>query len=250
MIKNTMSNGASKISILKWFAIFLIIILVIVNEFLISTIALAVGGKKTIWLAANEKINRLFPQKVSTNIIDIVMARGVPEIYGTELGVSFDNVQPSIDIMKKYDQSEYGNGEIKLSGDKMTRYIKIGKMIACEFCCNATTMVFDDGRAACACGHSIAMRGLLAYLIEKHGSEYSDDQMLRELARWKGIYFPAQMVKKVTNEVSSGKYSNDVTAILTGIDKDELKKTIKDAPANPADNGGASQPLPGQQGGC
>lgn len=247
-----MSNGVNKISILKWFAIFLIIVFVIVNEFLISTITLAVGStKKTLWIAMNDKINKIFPQKISMNIVDIIMAHGVPDGYGAEMNVSFDRVQESMNIMKVYDQSEYGNGQIKLTGDKMNRYIKIGKMIACEFCCGAAALVYDDGKPACACAHSQAMRGLMAYLIEKHGNEYSDDQILHELARWKGVYFPAQMVKKMTNEVSGGSYSPDINALLTGVDKNKLKQSIENAPASPANNGaGAPSPLPGQQGGC
>lgn len=238
-----------KISVLKIFSIILIALFLIINEFLISTIALAIGGKKTMWLAANEKINKLFPKKISANVVDIVLSRGIPEGYGAELNVSFDRIPESMNAMKVYDQDlKYGNGQIKLSGDKMSRYIKIGKMIACEFCCGAKTMVFDDGSAACGCAHSQAMRGLLAHLIEKRGNEYSDDQILRELARWKGLFFPKAMVEKVTNEVASGKYSDDVNALLMSVNKDELKKTIKDAPASPSNNN--LQPLPGQQGGC
>jgi len=251
MIKNIISNGVNKISTLKWFAIFLIIVLLIANEFLISSIALAVGSNKTIWLAASGEINRLFPQKTSLDAVSIIMAHGVPDGYGAEMNVSFDKVQESMNIMKIYDQSQYGNGQIKLTGDKMNRYIKIGKMISCEFCCSAKTLIFDDGKPACGCAHSQAMRGLMAYLIEKHGNEYSDDQILHELAKWKGVYFPAQMVKKMTNEVASDSYSPDINALLTGMDKNKLKQNIKNAPASPANNGSnASSPLPGQQGGC
>jgi len=215
-------------------AIFLIIVFVIVNEFLISTIALAIGGKKTLGIMMEENMKKMFPSKKSDiNVMNIVLAHGMPEIYGMELNVSFDKVSESMEAMLKYDQSEYGNGQIKLEGDKMARYIKIGKMIACEFCCGVKTLVFDDGKAACGCKHSQAMRGLAAYLIEKHGTEYSDEQILRELAKWKGVYFPSAMVGKVTRELSTGNYSPDVKDLLSGIYTDKLKKSIKDAPASP-----------------
>lgn len=244
-----MPNGVNKISILKWFAIFLIIIFVIVNEFLISDITLVSGSdKKTMWLAMNANINKIFGQKISMNVVDIILSRGVPDGYGMEMNVSFDKIPESMEAMLKYDQSEYGNGQIKLSDDKFKRYINIGKQIACEFCCGAKTLVFDDGKAACGCKHSQAMRGLSAYLIEKHGGEYSDEQILRELAKWKGVYFPSAMVGKVSKEISAGQYSPDVNALLVGIDTEKLKKSIKDAPTSPSNNN--SQPLPGQQGGC
>lgn len=238
-----------KISVLKIFAIILIAVFLLINEFLISGIALAIGSnKKTLWLAASEMVSKIFPSKTSADIVSVVLAHGMPAGYGAELNVFFDKVSESMEAMLKYDQSEYGNGEIKLAGDKLKRYIDIGKKIACEFCCTAKTLVFDDGKAACGCKHSQAMRGLAAYLIEKHGGEYSDEQILRELAKWKGVYFPAAMVGKVSQEISSGNYSPDVNALLIGADIEKLKKGLKDAPASPSNNN--SQPLPGQQGGC
>lgn len=183
------------------------------------------------------------------SVADIVLARGVPEGYGSELNVSFDKVSEAMNAMKVYDQDpDYGNGQIKLANDKMKRYSDIGKKIACEFCCTAKMLVSgENGKAACACAHSQAMRGLMAYLIEKHGSEYSDEQILRELARWKGVYFPAKMVEKVTRELNSGNYSPDTAALLTDMDKNKLKENIKNSPSQPAKS---NEPLPGQQGGC
>jgi hypothetical protein len=40
------------------------------------------------------------------------------------------------------------------------------------------------------------MRGLSKYLITKHGSEFSDDEILSELAKWKALYFPGQTQAK------------------------------------------------------
>ncbi len=238
----------SKISVLKIFSISLIAALLIINEFLIASISLAAGSsRKTVWLAVSEKLSKIFLSKTSVDVISVVLAHGVPERYGAELNVSFDRVPESMEVMLKYDQT-YGNGEIKLTGDKLKRYIDIGKKIACEFCCGAKTLVFDDGKAACGCKHSQAMRGLAAYLIEKRGAEYSDEQILRELAKWKAVYFPAAMVGKVTRELTAGNYSPDVNALLIGVNIEKLKKSVKDAPVIPSGNN--SQTLPGQQGGC
>lgn len=235
----------------KILRIFLIVFLasnIIFNEFLITGIASDIGSDKTMGAQMNMMTNRIFSRVRSASVVEVVMARGVPEKYGAELNLSFDRVQESMNAMKVYDQSEYGKGQIKLSGEKMKRYAGIGQKIACEFCCSAKAITREDGTAACACGHSVAMRGLAAYLIEKHGNEYTDDEILRELARWKGVYFPRQMVDKVTRELNSGSYSADVSALLSNVDKDKLKQSIKDAPVSPSNNG--EKNLPGQQGGC
>lgn len=237
-----------KNKILRVFLILLLLFNVIFNEFLITEIASGVGSDKTIGIQMQMASAKIFPASQSVGVTELVMARGVPEKYGTEMGLNFDKVQQSMDIMKKYDQSQYGSGQIKLDGEKMKRYANIGKQISCEFCCSAKAITREDGSAACACGHSIAMRGLAAYLLDKHGNEYTDDQILHELAQWKGVYFPKQMVDKITRELGSGNYSPDVAALLANIDKEKLKKSLKDAPAVPSGSNG--QGLPGQQGGC
>lgn len=40
------------------------------------------------------------------------------------------------------------------------------------------------------------MRGLTKYLITKHGAEYTDEQLLEEAGKWKGLFFPGQMALK------------------------------------------------------
>jgi len=47
------------------------------------------------------------------------------------------------------------------------------------------------------------MRGLAKYLIKNHNSEYSDDEILEELGKWKTLFFPAQITKKA--EILNGK---------------------------------------------
>lgn len=227
---------------------FLLLINFAFNEYLIADVAANIGSQETLGAKISLAMNKIFPpKKIDASVIDIVIARGVPAKYGAELNLSYDKIQESMNIMKQYDQSQYGKGLIKLDAEKMKRYTNIGTMISCEFCCTAKSITREDGSAACACGHSIAMRGLIAYLVDKHGDGYTDQQILHEIAQWKGSYFPAKMVEKVTSEIASGVYSPDVAALLENVDKDKLKENIKNAPAvSPA----SGQHLPGQQGGC
>lgn len=125
-------------------------------------------------------------------IKDEVTPLGIPDLYGEELGVSFDRVQEAIDTVSPFDPT-YGLPEkkIKLTGDNQKRYIKIGSAIACEYCCGAKTLVFANGEAACGCAHSQMMRGLAAYLI-KTQPQLTDGEILEELEKWKAAFFPKE----------------------------------------------------------
>ncbi len=121
-----------------------------------------------------------------------VSPKGEPKIYGKELGIKYDDISTSnpqksdatIAVLAKFDNS------ISLSGADLERYVKIGSEIACEYCCGAQTLVFSNGQAACGCAHSYAMRGLAKYLIKNHPKEYTDDEILEELGKWKVLFFP------------------------------------------------------------
>ncbi len=238
--------------LIKMVVVVLLVSSITFNEVLITEVAQAIGGQKTLGSMISGKMSGIFPaKKIDGSVVDIVIARGIPAVYGAELYLSYDKVQESMNIMKQYDQSQYGKGLIKLNAEQMKRYADVGTKISCEFCCTAKAITREDGSAACACGHAIAMRGLIAYLIDRHGGEYTDEQILHEIAQWKGSYFPAKMVQKVTDQIASGVFTPDVAALLNNVDKDKLKENIKNAPATPANGGNTpAQPLPGQQGGC
>ncbi len=158
-----------------------------------------------------------------------VAPTGVPSIYGNELGISYDDVSANdpqkadqtISVLRNYDES------ITLQGNDLDRYISITSQISCEYCCGAKSIIFTKedeqrieqqiqdaiksgkitadqadqyrqkaGGAACGCAHSFAMRGLAKYLITKHSSEYTDEQILEELAKWKTLFFPGPMSTK------------------------------------------------------
>jgi hypothetical protein len=120
-----------------------------------------------------------------------VIPSGVPANYGTDLSVSFDEVQASIDVMAKLDPT-FGENPIVLTGPDLERYVRTASATACKYCCTATTLVKPDGTAACSCEHSQAMRGLAAYLITNSPDEYSDEELVGELNRWRAVFFPRQ----------------------------------------------------------
>ena len=135
--------------------------------------------------------------KTSAQSSDVIPT-GVPKIYGDELKIKYDDVSPSdprkadstIKLLGNYDQT------ISLDGELKTRYIAIASQISCEYCCGAQSIIFSNGEAACGCAHSFAMRGLAKYLLKNHAKEYTNDQILEELGKWKTLFFPSQMIEK------------------------------------------------------
>lgn len=155
---------------------------------------------------------------IQTGIQDVsalnVIPKGVPDVYGKELGIKYDDV--SINDLQKTESTinklALFDNNINLEGDLLTRYIKtryikITNSISCEYCCGAQAITFSNGQAACGCAHSYAMRGLAKYLLTKH-SEMIDDEILNELGKWKTLFFPdsinakAQILKEKNIELN------------------------------------------------
>ena len=161
-----------------------------------------------------------------------VIPTGVPKIYGAELGVTFADPVNSMAVLAKMDD---GNG----MPDKTmnARYVKIGSQIACEYCCGANTLVFETGQAACGCAHSYAMRGLAKYLISKHGAEYTDEQILEELGKWKTMFFPKPILTKAVEFATAGK---DINTLDLTTNKFRGFKAPAAAPATSGSSGVAN----------
>ena len=125
-----------------------------------------------------------------------VIPTGVPGIYGSELGISFDDVSTLDPNKADATIKKLGNLDtsITLSGADKERYInvlyKMENGMSCEYCCGARAIIFENGEPACGCAHSYAMRGLAKYLITNHGEEYSDAELLEEVGKWKVLFFP------------------------------------------------------------
>lgn len=127
-----------------------------------------------------------------------VIPTGVPAVYGEELGISFDDVSSA--TPQKADATlrklAVLDSEITLSGAELQRYIDIASQISCEYCCGAPSVITSTGDAACGCAHSAAMRGVAKYLISQHGDEYTDDEVLEEMGKWKTLSFPGLITAK------------------------------------------------------
>ncbi len=158
----------------------------------------------------------------SLSLSDII-PKGIPAVYGKEMGVSYDSVSPNNPqladaTIAKLTQSE----NLELKDVQMERYIKVAGSISCEYCCGAKSLIFDNGERACGCAHSYAMRGLAKYLITKH-PEMSDEDILSELGKWKVLFFPEihEQKAKILEEkgIDPKNYINLASNLYRGIEK-------------------------------
>ena len=152
-----------------------------------------------------------------------IIPKGTPNVYGEELGVSYDDV--SINNPKLADltiQKLTAYEDEALNAELMQRYIKIGSSISCEYCCGAQAIIFSNGQAACGCAHSYAMRGLAKYLLINH-PDMTDEQILNELGKWKVLFFPGVHEQKAqvleSQEIDSTNYVNLASNLYRGAEK-------------------------------
>jgi hypothetical protein len=166
---------------------------------------------------------------IGTVSAESIIPTGTPAVYGEELSISYNDVSPSdpgladstIDKFKKYE-------DLELTADQMERYIKVVGSISCEYCCGAKSIIFEDGKRACGCAHSYAMRGLAKYLIINH-PDISDQELLSELGKWKVLFFPGIHEEKAqvleAQGIDSSNYINLASNLYRGIEKGQASSS-------------------------
>ena len=178
-------------------AVVLMVFVLLVNSLNILQMQEMKGGG--VMAAQQDNIAGMAAQQSSFSPSGIdILPKGIPAVYGAELGVSYDDVSASNQQKADSTINKIGmlDQQIKLSGADKERYITIAGQISCEYCCGVESIIFKDGSAACSCQHSFAMRGIAKYLIKNHPAEFTDEQILEELSKWKILFFPSQMAKK------------------------------------------------------
>lgn len=141
----------------------------------------------------------LFPElksiKNEQDAIAIMIPTGTPE-YSRDLGgISFDDPVTSMEYLAKWYPAI--NSEIKNNNPEIwQRYLKLAaapRGISCEYCCGVGPQgITADGAPKCACQHLPALLGLTLGLMKN--TDYSDAQVLREVMKWKTLFFPQNMV--------------------------------------------------------
>ena len=234
----------------------LVAVLILFNQVQISQASALAGLSSPLTFKSfSSKTSLALTGDPSKDAFTVVIPRGVP-FYGEELGVSFEDPIKSLETIANLDPA-YGRNKVQLDAAQKQRYISIltTPTITCEFCCGVKTAVTKTGEPACGCKHVWAIRGLAAYLIVNYPT-LSDDEIKREVMKWKGLFFPKQMIQRYVQEVQSGQYTPDIAALLLSVDESKIK-SAKTPSASGSNTDTSAQPtsadinsLPDMVGGC
>ncbi len=141
----------------------------------------------------------VFPELKNINneqdAIAIMIPSGTPEYSSALGGISFDDPVTSMEYLAKWYPTI--NSEIKDNNPEMwQRYLKLAaapRGISCEYCCGVGPQgITADGTPKCGCQHLPALLGLTLGLMKN--TDYSDAQVLKEVMKWKTMFFPQNMV--------------------------------------------------------
>ena len=128
------------------------------------------------------------------DIANNVIPTGIPG-YGAEAGVAFDDALQAQQVWGSYEQS------IQLSGEEEQRWSKIVNAFTCDYCCGSPQNPTIITR--CGCAHAKAARGMAKWFIKNYGSQYSDEEIYGEMARWYALWYPGPTVKRIAEELQA-----------------------------------------------
>lgn len=141
----------------------------------------------------------VFPElKTATSedeILAIMLPTGTPEYSEALGGISFDDPINSLDYLAKW---YYPLTKEVEENDPETwqRYLGLAaepRGISCEFCCGIGAQgITKEGKSRCGCQHNPAVLSLTMGLIQS--TDYNDAEVLREVMRWKTLFFPQSMI--------------------------------------------------------
>ena len=179
-------------------AIGVVAVLMLFNQYTISSISSSLGGKSLSFGSGPTAGKTSSAVKVEAgadvvkNVMAIMIPKGLPKDYGQEVGVSFDDPVPSLTKMAQLD---YKISTDSLNAEQKQRFIEVGTKISCEFCCSAPSVIDSQARDLCGCQHAAAFRGLAKHIIINH-PDWTNEEILWDLTKWKTEFYPRNMVQK------------------------------------------------------
>lgn len=133
--------------------------------------------------------------KTSEDAMAMLFPTGIPE-YGQDLGVSFDDPVGSLDKLSKMYRGLKTEVQQK-NPEAFKRFVNLASNpygISCEYCCGVGPIGADkNGESRCGCQHNPALLTVALYLSAY--TDYSDGEILREVMRWKTLFFPKNMIE-------------------------------------------------------
>ncbi len=129
----------------------------------------------------------------------ILFPTGTPE-YGEELGVSYDDPVASLAVLAKMYRGLKTEVE-QNNPEGWQRYMNLASKpvgISCEYCCGVGPIgINSKGDSGCGCQHNPALLTVALYLSAY--TDYSDGEILREVMKWKTLFFPKKMIELGTS---------------------------------------------------
>lgn len=133
--------------------------------------------------------------KTQDDAMTILFPTGVPE-YGEDLGVSFEDPVGSLDKLAKMFPGLKSEVQ-KNNPEAFKRYINLASNpygVSCEYCCGIGPIGAEkNGESRCGCQHNPALLSVTLYLAAY--TEYNDAEILREVMKWKTLFFPKNMIE-------------------------------------------------------
>lgn len=188
--------------------------------------------------------------KDASNAIAVVVPTGVP-FYAAQgpgaekiQGASFDDPLTSQKVWASLLGSKrFGTANaIQLTPEEEQRWQKLTSVFTCDFCCGGPNSVTTINR--CGCAHSFAWQGMAKFFIKNY-PQYTDEQILGEMTKWKALWYPKGMIQDYL--VFTGQQSADTLnhGGSVGIRQQFAGQNINaQAAATPVDQ------LPSMVGGC
>ncbi len=125
----------------------------------------------------------------------ILFPTGTPD-YGGELGVSYNDPVGSLATLAKMYRGLKAEVE-KNNPEGWQRFMNLASKpvgISCEYCCGVQAIgINKNGDSACGCQHNPALLTVALYLSAY--TDYSDGEILREVMKWKILFFPKNMIE-------------------------------------------------------
>ncbi len=156
--------------------------------------------------------------KDAQGVIDAMIPKGTPE-YGVKLGISYDDPLTALNFLAYQLYPALKQDVQKNSPEVWQRYLNLAKNpvgISCEFWCGVGPRSINErGDLTCGCSHAPAIHAIALYLMKN--TEMTDAEILREVMRWKALWFPKNMVE-IGLKIAGGDASvlSDVPSMVGG----------------------------------
>jgi hypothetical protein len=154
--------------------------------------------------------------KTTQDAIALLFPSGTPD-YGGKLGVSYDDAVGSLEKLAR--MYPLLKTEVKQNNPAAwRRFMNLASKplgISCEYCCGIRAIgINSKGDSACGCQHNPALLSVALYLSAY--TNYTDGEILREVMRWKTLFFPKDMIKLGTDVAAVGASSLDKLPSMVG----------------------------------